>query len=229
MTDPTVLGRSDVAAEARLVYDEDGIVIYHGDCRPMLGALAEIPALVLTDPPYGMDYKPLRGADGSKRWTEGVEGDAEPFDPEPLLRFPRLVLFGANWYAHKLPPSGGWLVWDKTPKGIKDGFAASHAELAWTNLCSSVRKFSLQWGGEARNSEPFLHPTQKPVGLMRWIIEQFTKPGDMVLDPYMGSGPVAQACKETGRGYLGFEIDRRYCDAAVVRLSQGALFDGVAA
>ena len=103
------------------------------------------------------------------------------------------------------------------------GFAASHAELAWTNLCSSVRKFSLQWGGEARNREPHLHPTQKPVGLMRWILEMFTQPGDLVLDPYMGSGPVAQACKKTGRGYLGFEIEEQYCYAAVTRLGQGML------
>jgi site-specific DNA-methyltransferase (adenine-specific) len=64
---------------------------------------------------------------------------------------------------------------------------------------------------------------------MRWVIEQFTEPGDMVLDPYMGSGPVAQACKETGRGYLGIEIEATYCEAAVARLSQDALFDGVAA
>jgi site-specific DNA-methyltransferase (adenine-specific) len=196
----------------RRYYDEDGVVIYHGDCRDALASLTDIP---------GMDYKPLRGSDGSKRWTDGVQGDAEPFDPAPLLRFPRLVLFGANWYADRLPASGGWLVWDKTPKGIKDGFAASHAELAWTNLCSSVRKFSLQWGGEARNHEPHLHPTQKPVGLMRWIVEMFTEPGDMVLDPYMGSGPVAQACRETGRGYLGFEIEERYCEAAVRRFAQG--------
>lgn len=227
MTTDRVTPSSD-DREPTLAHDQDGIVIYHGDCLAMLPSLEQIPQLVLTDPPYGMDYKPLRGADGSKRWADGVQGDAAPFDPAPLLRFPRLVLFGANWYADKLPASGGWLVWDKTPKGIKDGFHASHAELAWTNLCSSVRKFSLQWGGEARNSEPFLHPTQKPVGLMRWVLEQFTKPGDMVLDPYMGSGPVAQACRETGRGYLGFEIDARYVEAAIGRLSQRSLFEEAA-
>lgn len=192
----------------RPYFDQDGIVIYHGDCRDALASLVDIPALVLTDPPYGMDYRPVRSAPGSQtKWMreqgiDSVVGDDEPFDPAPLLRFPRLV---------------------------KDGFAASHAELAWTNLCSSVRKFSLQWGGEARNREPHLHPTQKPVGLMRWIVEMFTEPGDMVLDPYMGSGPVAQACRETGRGYLGFEIEERYCEAAVRRFAQGAFDFGEAA
>ena len=141
---------------------------------------------------------------------------------------PNLILFGANWYADKLPPSGGWVVWDKTPKGVKEGFYASHAELAWTNLCSSVRKVSLQWGGEARNGEPHLHPTQKPVGVMRWLLEQFSEPGDLVLDPYMGSGPVAQACKETGRRYVGVELEETYVKAAVGRLAQDTLFGGVA-
>lgn len=210
----------------RPYYEADGIVIYNGDCRVLLPSVApqEAVALLLTDPPYGMDYKPKRGADGSKRWTEGVEGDAEPFNPAHLLAYKRLILFGANWYADKLPSSGGWIVWDKTPRGIKDGFAASHAELAWTNLCSSVRKFALQWGGEARNGEPHLHPTQKPVALMRWLLGQFTKPGDLVLDPYMGSGPVAEACRDMGRRYVGIELRADYCAAAVRRLDQAPLF-----
>jgi DNA modification methylase len=209
-------------------YSDDMVTLYHGDCRDVLPNI--VPAtvgLLLTDPPYGMDYKPLRGSDGSKRWAEGVKGDSAPFDPTPLLVFKRAVLFGANWYADKLPPSGGWLVWDKTPKGVKNGFHASHAELAWTNCCSSVRKFSLQWGGEARNHEPHLHPTQKPVGLMRWIVSQFTKPGDLVLDPYMGSGPVAEACRDTGRRYIGVELEERYCEIAARRLLQDSLFGGV--
>lgn len=209
-------------------YSDEFVTVYHADCRDVLPAIdpASV-ALVLTDPPYGMDYKPLRGSDGSKRWSDGVEGDAEPFSPEHLLAFPRLVLWGANWYADRLPPSGGWIVWDKTPKGAKKGFHASHAELAWTNLFSSVRKFSLQWGGEARNNEPHLHPTQKPVGLMRWIVESWTNPGDLVLDPYMGSGPVAEACRDTGRRYIGIEKVDRYCAAAVRRLDQQVLFGEV--
>lgn len=202
-------------------YEAEGITIYHGDCRDVLSdvEVASV-SLLLTDPPYGMDYRPKRGADGSKRWTEGVQGDAEPFDPSHLLRFPRLVLFGANWYADRLPPSGGWVVWDKTPRGVKDGFYASHAELAWTNLCGSVRKFSLQWGGEARNGEPHLHPTQKPVALMRWLLGEFTQPNDLILDPYMGSGPVAEACRDMHRRYIGVEINERYCAAAVSRLDR---------
>lgn len=208
-------------------YADDLVTLYHGDCLDVL-PLVDEPDLLLTDPPYGMNHEPTRRGNGSKMWgTERVHGDAEPFDPGHLLPYPRLVLWGAHWYADKLPPSGGWIVWDKTPDGIREGFTASHADLAWTNLCGSVRKFSMQWTGSVRNSEPYLHPTQKPVGLMRWIVQTWTKPGDLVLDPYMGSGPVAEACRDTGRRYIGIEIEERYCAAAVRRLSQEVLDFGV--
>jgi DNA modification methylase len=209
-------------------YQDDAVTLYHGDCREVMAGLDLNVSLLLTDPPYGMDYKPLRGGDGSKRWATGIQGDAEKFNPRHLLAYGRCVLWGANWYADALPPSGGWLVWDKTPKGIKNGFHASHAELAWTNCCSSVRKFALQWGGEARDGEPHLHPTQKPVGLMRWVLTQFTQPGDLILDPYMGSGPVAEACRDLGRHYVGIEIEERFCEAAAGRFAQGVLDFGEA-
>ena len=203
-------------------YSDEFVTLYHGRCEDVLPTLSGVD-LVCTDPPYGMDYKPLRGGDGSKRWSAGVQGDDCPFDPAHLMQYERLVLWGANWYADRLPPSGGWIVWDKTPRGHKVGFHASHAELAWTNITSSVRKFSLQWGGEARGGEPHLHPTQKPVALMRWTMEQFASPGWVVLDPYMGSGPLAQACSEMGLRYIGVEIDERYCEIAAKRLAQGVL------
>ena len=209
-------------------YQDSQATIYNGDCREIVPSLGLDVDLVLTDPPYGMDYEPLRGGDGSKRFTEGVEGDDEPFDPSSLITaFPRLILWGAHWYADKLPASGGWIVWDKTPKGIKEGFYASHADLAWSNCCSSIRKFSMQWGGEAHGGEPHYHPTQKPVNLMRWLLLEFTKPGDLILDPYMGSGPVARACFEEGRRYVGIEKKEVYCAIAVQRLGQGSLFSQV--
>ena len=206
-------------------YDRDGITIWHADCRDILPTIDPASVdLLLTDPPYGMAYKPLRGSDGSKRWTEAVIGDDAPFDPSPLLGYPRVALFGANHYADLLPASGGWIVWDKTPAGVKEGFAASHAELAWTNLAGSVAKFALQWGGEARGGEPHLHPTQKPVALMAWILDRWTKPGDLILDPYMGSGPVARAAQLLGRRYIGIELVEDYCKAAVNRLAQPSMF-----
>jgi site-specific DNA-methyltransferase (adenine-specific) len=203
-------------------YSDELVTLYHGDCRDVLPrlALGDV-ALVLSDPPYGMDYKPTRGSDGSKRWgTQTVHGDNAPFNPAGLLGFDRAVLWGANWYADQLPPSGGWVFWDKTPKGRKEGFAASDGELAWTNCTNSLRTFRLQWGGEARGGEGFYHPTQKPVALMRWAIEQYAAPDGLILDPYCGAGPVLLAARDLGRRAIGIEIEERHCHTAAERLRQ---------
>lgn len=173
-----------------------------------------------------MAYVPLRGADGSKRWTErkgvAVTGDSERFDPQHLLGFAKVILWGAHWYANSLPISGGWLVWDKTPKGAKDGFYASHADLAWTNIRESIAKFSLQWGGEARGGEAFFHPTQKPVALMGWCVD-LCAPVSMIVDPYCGCGPTLAACKLRQIPCIGVEIEEHYCEIAAMRLSQEVL------
>lgn len=208
----------------RPVYDQDGIVIYHGDCRDVLPSLTTIPQLVLTDPPYGIalktDYSTLHG---STRTYEPVAGDDEPFDPAPLLHFPRLILWGANHYRERLPEGGGWLVWDKRRGTGSNMFA--DAELAWCSFPTPVRLFSCLWGVN-RDAEHgnFIHPTQKPVALMRWALDLFSEPGDLILDPYMGSGPVAEACRDMGRGYLGIELEESYCEAAIRRLAQDTLF-----
>ncbi len=210
-----------------------GITIYCGDCRDILPAIpSESVGLVLTDPPYGMamDTKNSeRWVKGTSKWVKNynwdpVAGDSEPFDPAPLLRFKRAVLFGANHYASRLPDSGGWLVWDKRGD-MQVQSTLSEGELAWTNLGSGVRLYRHKWFGLVRDSEigDHFHPTQKPVTLMTWILMKWTKPGDLVLDPYMGSGPIAKACHVTGRRYIGIEIEERYCEIAVRRLQQSVL------
>ena len=211
-------------------YDPGGIVIYNADCRDVLPEVDPASVdLLLTDPPYGIGYDP--GAEfsrtGGKSWHsvihngQSVVGDSEPFDPSELLRFGRCVLFGANNYADKLPVSPSWLVWNRDSGGSN----TADAELAWTNLGGTVRMFTHLWTGLCRQSEigSHLHPTQKPVSLMRWIVEKWTEPGDLVFDPYLGSGPVARACADLGRRYIGVEIVEEYCRAAVDRLGQMAL------
>ena len=224
-------------------YDRDGIVIYHADCRDVLPSIDPSSVdLLLTDPPYGMDYvgnHADRATDGkvggkqasSRSWPR-VEGDSEPFDPTLLLPFGRIVLWGANFYASKLPDMGTWLVFNKRGEGGEPNPMNGDAELAWTNFPGQrVHMFSKVWHGAPRwRAEPVMHPTQKPTDLMRWIIDRWTQPGDLVLDPYMGSGPVAQACHELGRRYIGIELVEDYCKAAVSRLAQQTLdLDGGAA
>lgn len=213
-------------------YEHAGITIYHGDCREILPDVTvpvihpAAPVAIVTDPPYGMSYVPMRGSDGSKRWNDrkgvAVHGDSTAFNPAHLLAFPKIVLWGAHWYADRLPPSGGWLVWDKTPKGAKDGFFASRCDMAWTNLRESIAKFSLQWGGEARGGEGFFHPTQKPVALMGWCIDLCGGAG-LIVDPYCGSGPTLAAAKLRGVQAIGTEIEEKYCEIAAKRLNQEVL------
>ncbi len=202
-------------------YDQDGITIYHGDCREIT-AEADV---VVTDPPYGIahptDYA-RRGRDNLAACTNypPVYGDEEPFDPTPWLRWP-CILWGANYYADKLPPSSGWLVWDKERP---DSLDQATVELAWSNFVKGARRYKFLWNGMLRASDEQLeHPTQKPVALMRWCLSFPWTPPGTVLDPFMGSGTTLRAAKDLGRRAIGIEIEERYCEIAAKRLMQGVL------
>ncbi len=199
-------------------YDEDGITIYHGDCRDVLPIIEPADVdLVLTDPPYGINYR------SGPYWDHAiVAGDDAPFDPRYLLdTFRCLLLFGANNFTRWLPV-GGWVVWDKRD-AVSRRLPGSDGEMAWTNLHSQIRIIKHLWMPHTMRDEPLLHPTQKPAALMRYILGEWSKPDDLILDPYMGSGPIAQACYDMGRRYVGIEIEERYCEIAVQRLSQQVL------
>jgi site-specific DNA-methyltransferase (adenine-specific) len=212
----------------RTAFDRDGITILEGDCAEVLPGIDPASVgLLLTDPPYGINLETDYSAMDGGTTYRPVAGDERPFDPTPLLRFPHLALFGANYYAPTLP-LGGWVVWLKaaSPEMLGRTWLAD-AELLWHNRGGrAVEVFHWHWNGPCRKGErgSFLHPTQKPVALMRWLIEKWTQPGDLVLDPYMGSGPIAQACLETRRRYLGVEIDPAYVQTTIEhRLGQATL------
>ncbi len=198
-------------------YDHDGITIYHADNADMEWPAPVDVGLLLTDPPYGIAFA------ASGYWdNRTIQGDESVFDPQPLLRFDPLVLWGGRHYINQLPPGGGWIVWDKRDRTAST-LPGSDAEMAWTTCESQVRIYRQVWMPHTIRGEPLLHPTQKPVGLMRWIVDKYTNRGDLVFDPYMGSGPVARACLDLGRRYVGIEIVEEYCQAAVDRLGQLAL------
>ena len=210
-------------------HDAAGQAVYHGDCRELLPLIPEGSVdLVLTDPPYGIHHP----TDFSTRNRENlatskdylsVAGDDTPFDPEALLGFPAVIAWGANYYCRSLPETSGWLVWDKRVRegvGVND---QADCELAWTNCVKGARVFRHMWNGFWRDSErgEGFHPTQKPVALMSWCLSRPNVPAGMVLDPYMGSGPVLVACKAANRPAIGIEIEERYCEIAANRLRQG--------
>ena len=132
------------------------------------------------------------------------------------------VIFGGNYY--DLPPTKCWLIWDKE-NGDSD-FA--DAEMAWTNLNKAVRLKRYMWNGMLRANRELRgdHPTQKPIGVMQWVISHTE--GDLILDPFMGSGTTGVACINMNRKFIGIEKERKYFDVACERIDaaarQGKLF-----
>lgn len=191
-------------------YEEDGVTIYLGDCRELLPDLDA--DTLLTDPPYGIGIasNPFRQRHERSGW------DAERVDPKLLerwiIRCTEAIVWGGNYF--DLPATQRFLVWDK---GQGEDFSSAMCEVAWTNLTGPAKLFKRNvW--QYRKS----HPTQKPVELMRWCLE-FSALDGVVLDPFMGSGTTLVAAKEKGRPAIGIEIEERYCEIAVQRLSQGVL------
>ena len=200
-------------------YQDTYATIYHGDCLEIMPELEPVD-LVLTDPPYGISYQHGGGKyRNAPTITDAVIGDDRPFDP---TIFPRpLITWGANHYHRRLPDGGRWLVWDKREDVIPERDQAD-CEIAWCSEHGVDRMFRHYWDGFNRKSErgtPRKHPTQKPVALMIWCINQVGNP-QTILDPFMGSGTTLVAAKQLGRKSIGIEIEEKYFEVAVKRLSQ---------
>ena len=197
-------------------YSDDLVTIYHGDWRDVAPTLSGVD-LVLADPPYGVSLnteyrRSQRTALTAANDYPPIAGDDKPFDPTLFLDYPGVVLWGANYYADKLPPRGSWLVWDK-----RDGLTPNDqadAELAWVSGVTGTvpRLLRHHWYGMIKASEKDqrrLHPSQKPVALMAWCLSFFPE-ARLVFDPFMGSGPVARACKDRGIRYVGCGLVEEY-------------------
>lgn len=136
---------------------------------------------------------------------------------KPLSK--HLVIFGGNYFSDFLPPSPCWIVWDK--KTGENNFA--DVELAWTNFDKHARLYEWMWNGMARKGDrqsegrKRIHPTQKPVGLIREILSDFSTDKDIILDPFGGSGTTLIACEQLGRKCRMMELDPHYCDVIIAR------------
>ena len=211
--------------------DGNGIVIYHGDCRDILPHLEPVD-LVLTDPPYGIKRdKGFEGFGGfggfgkpiARKRFEDDQWDAKR-PPQDILdmcitRANLSIIWGGNFFADILPQSTHWVFWDKlqTMPTFGDG------ELAWTNSPrKSIKKVTVQWNGLLGKEKWRGHPTQKPLKLMLWCIENYN-PSDTILDPFMGSGTTLVAAKQLGRKAIGIEIEEKYVKIAIDRLRQEVL------
>lgn len=215
-----------LAAGARRVERIGDAVLVLGDCRSIAPILPR-PDAIVSDPPYGLGDK-LAGSAG-REWGKLFGDGAPTWDrqrDEFVHRLPVMadtcVIWGGNYY--DLPAQRGWLIWDK----IVREFSSGHCEMAWTTLDQPVRAFNYAHGQLA--SEGKGHPTQKPLPLMEWCLEQARLPaGALCLDPYMGSGTTGVACLRRGVRFIGIEIEERYFNTACRRIAEAArqpsLFD----
>jgi hypothetical protein len=191
---------------------------------------------VVADPPYGVSIVRGRNVGGAKPFGSVVQpakshiikpnvyspitGDDKPFDPSHLLTLaPIQVLFGANYYADKLPISSCWIVWDKREKEMAvNDFA--ECELAWSNIKRPARVFRHLWMGLMKGSErgeARVHPTQKPVALFVWVLSEIVGDTALVLDPYLGSGTTLIAAEQLNRTCRAIEIEPQYCQVTLDR------------
>lgn len=184
--------------------------LYLGDCRDILPTLPKVDA-VITDPPYGIGFaaQPTkwqrRAGQAPEEWDDTTVSDLNS-----LLELGDVqVVWGGNYYA--LPLSRGWLSWFKpdAPPSM------ASFELAWTNLDRNARQLAVSIS--QTNAERVGHPTQKPLPLMRWCIEQAGKP-QTILDPFMGSGTTGIAAVQMGRKFIGIEREPKYFDIACKRI-----------
>jgi DNA modification methylase len=198
----------------------EGVTVHLGDCREILPTLGQLDAIV-TDPPYGINENSKKVASRGKLATPKDYGDFE-WDKEPppawLIAMLRdvsryQVIFGGNYY--DLPPTSCWLVWDK--KNGTNDFA--DCELAWTNLQKATRRVEWLWNGMIRKgSDVRKHPTQKPLGVMAWALDQLPDDVRQICDPFMGSGTTGVAAIQKGLQFTGIEREATYFDAACQRL-----------
>lgn len=180
--------------------------------------------LAIVDPPYGI------GEDGGKcrtrgsKKTNGKKGDWDNKTPSAgyfneLQRISKNeIIFGGNYFTDKLPVSRCWLYWQKELGGdFADG------ELMWTSFDRVLRQYK-------QRSETFnrIHPTQKPVQLYKWLLKNYAKEGDKILDTHLGSQSSRIACWDGGFDFTGFELDPEYfetgCKRFEIHKSQGKLF-----
>lgn len=205
-----------------------------GEHRLYLGNCAEIVPLlptgvaIVSDPPYGMAWNTdstrftggqHKRGDGRADWGE-IAQDAQPFDPAPWLEFDECILWGANHYAQKLP-IGTTLVWIKKAPHLFGTFL-SDAEMGWQAGGYGVYVHFEQFPPPSRMFEndgaEVAHPTQKPIGLMRWCVERTR--AKTILDPFMGSGTTGVACAKLGRRFIGIEIDPTHFETSCRRITE---------
>ena len=200
--------------------------IITGDCLEVMKDWPECPLhppqasvvddkaiICITDPPYGINADTMKMGSGRHDWDivtgwDEICPDKAVFDMIRRISANQ-VIWGGSYFTDSLPPSMNWLVWDKKNPNL----SFSECELAWVYKGRRIRIFHYYSGGGGK-----MHPTEKPLPLMIWCVENYSKPQDLILDPFCGSGTTCVAAKMLGRRYIGIDISEKYCQIARQRL-----------
>lgn len=187
--------------------------------------------LAIVDPPYGIGEMGQRNVSGDRptaKWKNPKSQQYKTFDDsrpptdEYFVELRRVskeqIIWGGNYFTENLPPSKGWIVWDKKAD-IKEHL--SMCELAWSSYDRKCNKFEYLWAGFKKAEQvERIHPTQKPVALYKWLLANYATPGMKVLDTHLGSGSIAIAAHYAGVHLTACEIDADYYEAAKARIAR---------
>lgn len=203
-------------------FEAEGIRLYLGDSSQVLDHIGRVDA-ILTDPPFGIGEAAGKNKSRSKLAVAQDFGD-DDWDDEPISQdlIQKMLdmskyqaIFGGNFYS--LPPTSCWCVWDK--ENFTSDFA--DCELCWTNLKKAVRILRLRSAGMIRDwNEPRIHPCQKPIKVMRWVLDHLPDDVKTVCDPFMGVATTGLACIHKGLDFIGIEREEKYFDLAVARIQE---------
>ena len=173
--------------------------------------------LAIVDPPYGIERFKKGGSHVNKYGSiKGAWNNVKPQTEYFTKLFnisKKQIIWGGNYFT--LPLTGGWIYWNKM-RGKNFSFA--DGELAWTNFLNNIKQANIKYNGVFGADTYRIHPTQKPVALYKWLLHNYAKPGDKILDTHLGSGSIAIACHDYNFELTACELDAEYYEAAVNRI-----------
>ena len=206
------------------------IKLYNADCMEVMKTFKDKQFdLAIVDPPYGIGENGQRNVTGDRptvKWKNPKSKHYKTFDDSEipseqyfneLFRVSKnQIVWGGNYFTEFLKPSKGWLVWDKQAD-IKEHL--SMCELAWSSFDRKCNKFEYLWAGfKKKHQVERIHPTQKPVQLYKWILQNYAKEGDTILDTHFGSLSIGIACYDLKFDLTAIELDKDYYEQAKQRL-----------
>ena len=177
--------------------------VHFADCMEIMKGMRDNSVeLAIVDPPY-------RDINQPDQWLRANSGDMKKWEPAPrkeyfdeLMRISEnQIIWGGNYFTNFLEPNNNWIIWHK----MNDGVHFSMCEMAWSSIRKNIKLWKHNHAGTKK-----IHPTQKPVALYKYILQNYAKPNDKIFDSHVGSGSIRIACHDMGFDFEGCEIDEEY-------------------